>query len=246
MLETLLFLINLLAVQLFNLFLMNNNRVILVADIKVEKGEFDILVLSLKEAHSTILLIYTLLCNPPFNHVHTRSWTAHLGHMLRTCNHVHLKYPPSTKSIPFLNAILTIWKHNVRHQIQRYGFRIIPARKHIRMGCHQENRQVIRIWPARFRRARIKKCQRRKNPKTIIRIWAWNVRKTKRTRSSGRGQEEEPNLQKRTRARMFVADCCHKKSVICTWDTFLLLVVSRPIVSCCRVRFDRWASVISC
>lgn len=90
--------------------------------------------------------------------------------MLRTSNHVDLKHPSSSKSIPVLNAILAIRKHNVCHQIQRHGFRSVPARKRLRMGGHEENRPIIGIGPTSLRRAGIKEFQRRQDPEKTLGI----------------------------------------------------------------------------
>lgn len=50
-----------------------NIRILCFADIQVEKGEFDILVLSFEKADSTFLLVYPVLRDPSINDVHTRS-----------------------------------------------------------------------------------------------------------------------------------------------------------------------------
>lgn len=211
----------------------------------MEKGQLNLLILPFKKTHPPILLLHALLRNPTVNDVHTRSRITNLGNLLRTRNNVNLKHPPRPKSLPVSNAVSTLRKHNVRHQIQRHGFRFIPARKRIRMGRHQENRPLIRIRSVSVRRTRIEKLQRGEDSTTVIGIRPRDAREVERTRNSGRENEEESDISERTRARVFVVDGCYEKFVIGTRDSFLFLVVSRAFVFGCRVGFDRRASGVT-
>lgn len=119
--------------------------ILIFADIRLEEGKFDLPLLSLKEADSTFLLIHTLLHHTSINNVHTRSRASFVDHLLRSYFHFASQHPPVTKIFPFLNPLPPFREHNVDNQVQCHDLWAVPARIGVRVGCDQENREIIRV-----------------------------------------------------------------------------------------------------
>lgn len=67
-----------------------------LADINMEEIEFNITIFPAQKAHIAILLLYVILCDSAFNHVHTRSQASNLGDLLHSTFCVLPQYPPGT------------------------------------------------------------------------------------------------------------------------------------------------------
>lgn len=110
-----------------------------VADIDMEEGELDLLILPVEKAHPSILFIHIVLHYTSVDYVCARSRITRLGDMLHSCLHVVSQHSSGDEVLPLHCALPSLRKHNVSDKVQCHGFRSIQARKFIRMDCNQES-----------------------------------------------------------------------------------------------------------
>lgn len=87
---------------------MMSSCVFTLADINMEKGQFDIPFLSPKKIDPSLLLIYIVLYHTSTNNVHTRSRITSMGNMLCPNSHVHTEHFTIPEIFPFLDALPTV------------------------------------------------------------------------------------------------------------------------------------------